>query len=133
MIYAMFALSMLTIFVGLIAVKARITAVKTGQVSLSYFELMQGKAVPETIIKTSRCFINLFEIPTLFYVVCTLYIVLEIDSTAAIVVAWLFVLFRCVQAGIHITYNQVRHRMYAFGGSVLCVFILWLNLIILLP
>ena len=131
MIYAMFILSTLTITVGLIAVKVRSASVKNGQISVSYFELMQGQDVPECVTKTTRCFNNLFEIPVLFYIVCTLYIALEIESYIAMVIAWLFVIFRCAQAYIHITYNHVKHRMLTFGASVLCVFLLWVNLVAL--
>jgi hypothetical protein len=131
MIYAMFILSILTITVGLIAVKVRSASVKNGQISISYFELMQGQDVPESVTKTTRCFNNLFEIPVLFYIVCTLYIALGIESYIAIVIAWLFVIFRCAQAYIHITYNHVKHRMLTFGASVLCVFLLWVNLLAL--
>lgn len=131
MIYAMFVVSMLTIVVGLIAVKARFTSVKNGQISIHYFKLMQGQEVPEIVTKTTRCFNNLFEIPVLFYIVCTLYIALGIESYAAVVIAWLFVVLRCAQAYIHISYNHVRHRMLTFGASVLCVFLLWINLVAL--
>lgn len=131
MIYAMFSVSMLTILVGLIAVKARIASVKNGQLPASYFKLMQGQEVPEIVTKTTRCFNNLFEIPVLFYSVCTLYIVLGIEGTVALVIAWLFVIVRCAQAYIHISYNHVRHRLLMFGISVLCVFLLWVNLVAL--
>lgn len=131
MIYAMFIVSILTIIVGLIAVKTRIACVKSGQISVSYFALMQGQDVPDNVTKTTRCFNNMFEIPVLFYIVCTLYIALGIESYAATVIAWLFVIFRCAQAYIHITYNHVRHRMLTFGASVLCVFSLWVNLVAL--
>jgi Uncharacterized protein conserved in bacteria len=131
MVYAMFSVSILTILVGLIAVKARITSVKRGQVTVDYFKLMQGQEIPEIVTKTTRCFNNLFEIPVLFYIVCTLYIALGIESYVAVVIAWLFVMLRCAQAYIHITYNHVRHRMLMFGASVLCVFLLWVNLVVL--
>lgn len=132
MIYAMFSLSMLTIVVGLIAVKARITSVKNGQMNASYFKLMQGQEIPELVTKTTRCFNNLFEIPTLFYIVCMLHLILGIENYLAIIFSWLFVIFRTAQAYVHITYNHVKHRMLAFGISVLCVFLLWINLMVLM-
>lgn len=131
MIYAMFSVSMLTILVGLIGIKARIASVKSGQIVASYFKLMQGQDIPEFVTKTTRCFNNLFEIPVLFYIVCTLYVALGVDSYVAVVIAWLFAILRCAQACIHITYNHVRHRMLMFGASVLCVFFLWVNLVAL--
>ena len=131
MIYAMFSVSMLTILVGLIAVKARAASVEDGRIVASYFKLMQGQDIPDIVTKTTRCFNNLFEIPVLFYVVCTLYIAIGVESFAAVVIAWLFVILRCAQACIHITYNHVKHRMLMFGASVLCVFFLWVNLVAL--
>jgi hypothetical protein len=130
MIYAMFVVSILTIMIGLIAVRARIASVSNGQVKARYFKLMQGQEVPEIVTKTTRCFNNMFEVPVLFYVVCTLYVVLGIESLVGLVFAWLFVILRTVHAYIHITYNLVRHRMYVFGASVLCVLFLWVNLIV---
>ncbi len=130
MLYPMFVLCLLTILVGFFAVKARFASVKKGELAAEYFKLMEGVDVPKEVIKTTRCLNNLFEIPVLFYVACTLYIVLEIDSVLGWIVAWLFVIFRCAQAYIHITYNHTRHRMLAFGCSVFCALLLWVNLVV---
>ncbi|MCL6414357.1 MAPEG family protein [Aestuariirhabdus sp. Z084] len=129
MIYAMFTLTILTFVVGFLTVKARVAAVKDGALSPGYFRLMQGQDVPETVTKTTRCFNNLFEVPVLFYVVCTLYIALGIDSQVALLVAWIFVAARGAQAYIHITHNHVMHRMLSFAASVVCVLMLWIYLI----
>lgn len=125
----MFAVSMLTVLVGFFAVKARVESIKNGQLSPGYFSLMKGEAVPDDVIKTTRCFNNLFEVPVLFYVVCTLYLVSGVDSSVALVLAWAFFLLRCAQAYVHIGYNNVGHRMKAFFLSLLCVAFLWVNLV----
>ena len=126
----MFVLSLLTIVVGVIALKARVDSVRKQQLSPRYFKLMQGQEVPEFVTKTTRCFNNLFEIPVLFYCVCTLYVALGIDSTFALIAAWLFVLFRAAQACIHIGYNDVIHRLTAFGLSIICVLALWVDVLV---
>lgn len=131
MIYVMFLLCLLTILVGFIAVRTRFLSLRTGEITVEYFGLMQGLDVPRDVIKTTRCFNNLFEVPVLFYIACTLYIVLEVESVFGFVISWLFVIFRFVQAYIHITFNHVRLRMLAFGGSVLCALLLWGNLVFL--
>ncbi|NVK54945.1 MAG: MAPEG family protein [Alteromonadaceae bacterium] len=131
MIYAMFSVIVLTVLVGMLAVKVRFASVKSGQLRAGYFKLMQGESVPEAVITTTRCFNNQFEIPMLFYVVCSLYISLDIQSSFALAVAWLFAVFRYAHACIHITYNHVGHRMLTFMGSVLCMSILWIYLVIL--
>lgn len=129
MVYAMFALTLLTVAVGLIAVRVRTASVKSGEMDVGYFRLMQGDGVPELVTKTTRCFNNLFEVPVLFYVVCTLHVLLEVTNILGILVAWLFVLSRCALAYVHITYNNVKHRMLTFGMSVICVLLLWVNLL----
>jgi hypothetical protein len=125
----MVAMVLLTFVVGAIAVKVRFASVKGGEVSAKYYKLMHGEDVPEIVTKTTRCFNNQFEIPVLFYVVCTLYISLGIESLAGVILAWLFVTLRCVQAYIHLTYNHIIHRMSAFWLAFISVMILWLNLV----
>lgn len=132
MIHAMFALVILTVVIGIITVKTRFSAVKAKTLSPHYFKLMQGEDIPKRVTQTTRCFNNLFEVPTLFYVVCTLYIVLGIESEIANYLAYSFVFLRIVVAYIHITYNHVMHRMLTFVASVLCVLALWVNLVITL-
>lgn len=121
---------MLTIFIGFIAVRTRIACVRNKTISPGYFKLMQGDKLPENLIKTGRCYNNMFEVPCLFYVVSTLYLVLEIESSAALVFAWLFVILRSAQAYVHLTSNKVKYRMYLYGAGILSVFVLWVNLLI---
>lgn len=129
MIYAIFAGTMLTIFIGLLSVRERISCVRNGQISAGYFKLMQGAELPEQLIKTGRCYNNMFEVPCLFYVVCILYIVLGIESSTGLLLAWAFVALRSAQACVHLTSNKVRYRMYLYGGGVLSVVLLWINLL----
>ena len=85
----------------------------------------------ERVAKTTRNLSNQFEMPILFYVGCTLYLVFGIDSIIGLVFAWLFVASRYVHAYIHIGSNSVMPRMrtYAFGG--ICIMALWINLLVL--
>jgi hypothetical protein len=129
LIYPMFSMVLLTFIIGFIAVKTRFSSVKNGSVSAKYYRLMQGEEVPEIVTKTTRCFNNQFEIPMLFYVVCTLYLSLGIESFVAVIFAWLFVALRSVHAYIHLTYNHIIHRMSVFWSAFLTVIALWVNLI----
>lgn len=121
---------LLTLIVGLIAVKNRFASVKKGSVKAKYYRLMEGQDVPEIITKTTRNFNNQFEVPVLFYVICTLYISLNIDSIVAIILAWVFVVLRYVHSYIHLTYNHILHRMTMFWLAFLCVIAMWVNLLI---
>ncbi len=130
LLYPMFLMVVLTLIVGFLTVKYRIASVKSGDINAKYFRLMDGQDVPDIIKKTTRNFNNQFEIPTLFYVVCTLYISLGIESFLAIVCAWLFAILRIAHSYIHITYNHVMHRMLTFFAAFICVIVLWINLLI---
>ena len=88
MIYAMFAMVLLTFSVGLVTFTARVKSVKSGTVKIKYYRTMGGQEVPESVAKSTRCFNNLFEIPVLFYVVATLYVSLSIESAWALALAW---------------------------------------------
>ena len=130
MFFPMFAMFILTVVLAFAVVKARIASVKNGEMKISYFRLMSGEALPENVAKTTRSFNNQFEVPILFYVVCSLYIFWGVNSYFALTNAWLFVALRIVHSYIHLTYNHVLHRMLAFWFSLLCVMALWINLLL---
>ena len=125
----MFAMVLLTLVVACAAVTCRIKSVQSGALKIKYYQLMQGDAVPEDVIRTTRCVNNMFEVPVLFYVVCTLFISLSVESTLALGLAWMFVFFRCAHAFIHLKYNNVIHRMSAFWMAFVCVLLLWVLLV----
>jgi hypothetical protein len=121
---------LLTFIVGLVAAGTRFSSVRSGEVRYGYFKLMQGQDVPEQVTVTTRCFNNMFEVPVLFYVACTLFISLGAGSLPGLVLAWLFVALRYLQAFIHLTYNNFFHRMLAFWAAFVCVLLLWINLVL---
>lgn len=130
MLYPMVMMVLLTFIVGLVAARTRFAGVRSGEVKLRYFKLMQGQDVPERVTVTSRSFNNMFEVPVLFYVACTLYISLGVVGSSGPVLAWLFVALRYVHASIHLTYNGFLHRMLSFWASFVCVLLLWMNLVL---
>ena len=70
-------------------------------------------------------FRNLFEVPVLFYALCALIAATGQLTPLLLGLAWLYVAVRCVQAGVHLTYNRVLHRfsVYVIGTAIL--FIAW--------
>lgn len=130
MIYAMFGMVLLTFAVGIAAVTTRIKSVKNGSVKIKYYRTMEGQDVPEKLTTSTRCFNNMFEVPVLFYVVSTLFVSLEITNGLALTLAWSFVTFRTLQAFVHLTYNNVLHRMLTFWGAVMSVLSMWVILLI---
>jgi len=126
----MFLMVVLTFIIGSIAIKVRFDSVKKGDVSVRYYKLMQGEDVPEIVTKTTRCFNNQFEVPVLFYVVCTLYVSLGIESLLGLIFAWLFVILRSIHAYIHLSYNNILHRMRVYWLACMSVLVLWINLVV---
>ena len=128
MIYPMFALILLTFAVAGRLLYLRIRAVKTGQVRLSQFRLNQGEQ-PDNMVQAARNYSNLFEVPVLFYTGGVAAIALGLETTAILVLAWLFVACRLLHSWIHLTNNNVITRLRAFLAGNLCVLAIWLVLI----
>ena len=125
MLYPLFAMVFLTFCVMLTAFITRVKAVKAGEMKLSYFQLFQGQEVSDRVTVTTRHYSNIFEVPVLFYTASVLAIALKIDCNVLPIVAWCFVGFRVLHSIIHLTYNKVGHRVAAFMGGNVCVFIMW--------
>ena len=77
------ALVALTGLVWALMVVVRNTAVFRGAASIGYYRGYTGNAPPEWIERPARAFMNLLEVPVLFYVVCVLMLVTQrFDSHA---------------------------------------------------
>ena len=130
MLYPMALMVLLTFIVGVVALKTRFASVRSGEVKIAYFKLMQGQDVPDRVTVTTRSFNNMFEVPVLFYVACTLYLSLGIEGRPGLAFAWFFVTLRYLQAIIHLTYNNILHRMLCFWSTFISVLLLWINLLL---
>ena len=125
MIYAMFAMLVLTGVVAGYLLRMRIAAVKSGEVRLSNFRLNTGE-MPTKMLQASRNYSNLFEVPVFFFTICTLAVALHLETNAMVILSWAFVASRIVHSWIHITYNNVVHRLVAFLAGNLIVVVLWI-------
>jgi hypothetical protein len=82
--------------------------------------------------QAAHSFSNQFELPVLFHVVSILFVVLLRPDLFVVVLAWVFVISRIVQALIHTTSNIVKWRGAAYGVGLLAVIVLWIYFIVLL-
>lgn len=130
MIYPLAALVLLTIIVGAQLLRLRIKAVKAGQIRLSQLRLNQSAEIPDKVTQAARNFSNLFEVPVLFYTAGCLAITLKYETWPLIILAWLFVLSRVIHSWIHLSSNNVIHRLYAFMAGNACVVTIWVLLIV---
>ncbi|MEN3030423.1 MAPEG family protein [Chromobacterium amazonense] len=125
MIYPMFALVLLTFFVGIRLGRARFANARSGRVKGSYYRLMQGDVPPDSEVKLARNFSNLFEAPVLFYVAGAIVIAKNLATPAVLALAWGYVALRLVHTVIHLGYNHPIHRFLAFLASNALLLALW--------
>lgn len=130
LIYPMFAMVLLSFVVLIRLFRSRVSAVKAGELETSYFRLYRGAVEPESTAKVSRHFSNLFEAPTLFYVVCLAAMVTQKGGTLMQTLAWVYVLARFVHAFIHLGSNRLRWRVRAYFVSWLVLLAMWVTLVI---
>lgn len=71
---------------------------------------------------------NLFETPVLFYTAILLTLILMVQDSILVTLAWAYVVSRYVHSFIHVTYNRVMHRFSAFIFSSLVLLAFWVRL-----
>jgi hypothetical protein len=81
-------------------------------------------------LQVQYSFSNQFELPVLFYVLTILAYVTHHAGTLFVVLAWVFVIFRLLQAYVHVTNNKVRLRGIFFIISALALVIMWIVFIV---
>jgi len=128
LIYPMFAMVVITAIVLVKLFRSRVLAVKEQKISAAYFRTYQGESEPESTIKLSRHFSNIFETPVLFYVVCLAAIVTHQATLLMLSMAWLYVFFRALHAYIHIGRNRIGKRIQVYMASWAVLLLMWGNL-----
>jgi hypothetical protein len=78
----------------------------------------------------ANSFGNQFELPVLFYVLTILVIVTRKADLLFVMLAWIFVLMRVLQAAVHVTSNNVRYRGAFYGVGALVLLIMWIVFIV---
>ena len=126
LLFPVFALVLLTFGMAFYLLRLRVRAVKQRQISIKYFRTNSGGEMPETITRVSHNYDNLLALPVLFYVLIALLLISEKVELLQLLLAWLFVASRYVHSYIHITYNNVIHRMLAFVFGALVLIAMWL-------
>ena len=120
------ALAALTFAVLMFIPLRRFRAAFAGQVAPSDFALGESPKVPAHVALANRNYMNLLEIPLLFYAVCLAMFVTQTVDPLAVNLAWGYVALRLVHSVIHISYNNVIHRLSAFALSNFVLVALWI-------
>lgn len=110
--------------------RARFKSVNEGQISASYFKTYRGEVEPDSSLKLSQHFVNIFEAPTLFYVACLAAMITGETAIAFHVLAWAYVILRVVQAYVHTGSNKLKQRIAAYFSSWTVLLLMWAYLAI---
>ena len=124
-LYPLFALSGWTLLILVLIAYRRIGAGLAGRVKPADFRFGESAAVPPEVCLPNRNYMNLLELPVLFYVVCLLIYVAGQQSPWLPGLAWAYVALRVAHSLIHLSYNDVYHRLAAFAASNGVLIALW--------
>ena len=119
------AMALLTFIVLTLIPLRRFRAAFAGQVVRDDFKFGESAAVPGHVAIPNRNYMNLLEVPMLFYVAGLMYYVAGRVDGVVVAVAWTYVGLRAVHSLIHITYNNVFHRLIVFGLSNVVLGVFW--------
>ena len=124
----MIAIAGLTFLVLLRIPVVRIRAAFAGRVSTEDFKLGESPKVPSDVSIPNRNYMNLLELPTLFYPVCLALLALNKVESLDLVLAWVYVALRTTHSIVHLTYNHVVHRLLVFATSNVVLSVMWIRL-----
>src|SRR3979409_2586695 len=93
-LYPMFALACWTLVVLLLIPAVRVRSALKREIQVDDFKLGESAAVPGYVSIPNRNYMNLLELPMLFYVVCLLLYITAGCSRLAVWIAWSYVVRR---------------------------------------
>jgi len=120
------ALAFLTFGVLALIPIRRFRAGAAGQIVADDFKFGESASVPGHVSIPNRNYMNLLELPMLFYVGSLMFFVTGKVDTVTLAVAWSYVGLRTIHSAIHLTYNDVRQRLIPFALSNLVLIAYWL-------
>ena len=119
------ALVALTGVVWLLMVIFRNLAFIRGAVTERYFQTYALDAPAEWVERPTRAYMNLLELPVLFYVVTLLMLLTQRFDSMQVSLAWLFVVTRTVHASVYIALNYIPLRFATYLSGVITLGVIW--------
>jgi hypothetical protein len=127
--YPMVSLVLWTLAVLFMIPRQRFKAAREGRVKARDFAYGESENVPPEARIPNRNFMNLLEAPVLFYVAClTVYVIGKVDVWS-VGLAWAYVVLRIAHSLVHLTYNNVFHRMRVYAASIFVLLALWIRIL----
>jgi hypothetical protein len=118
-------LAFLTFGVLILIPIRRFQAGARGEIVRDDFKFGESPNVPGHVSIPNRSYMNLLELPMLFYVGSLMFFVSGKVDAIVLAIAWLYVALRLVHSAIHLTYNNVMHRLIPFAVSNVVLLVYW--------
>lgn len=99
----------------------RFRAYFAGRVAYHDFDCGESAAVPHDVAVPNRVFMNLLEVPVMFYLLCLMCFITGLVTPLVCTLAWVYVALRVAHSLIYLTYNRVFHRFLVFASSNMLV------------
>ena len=125
----MSVLAVWTLIVLLLVGMGRIRALRTGRARMKDFSYGESSNVPEDVALRNRAYVNLLELPVLFYAACLTLLVSNNLDPVMLTLAWVFVSARIAHSCIQLIYNNVLHRFLAFAIGYFALVVMWLRIL----
>jgi hypothetical protein len=119
------ALALLTFLVLTLIPIRRFGAAFAGKVTPADFKLGESPQVPAHVALPNRNYMNLLELPLLFYVVCLMLHATGRVDQVFLSLAWTYVALRALHSAIHLTVNNLALRPAVFALSNLVLIAMW--------
>jgi len=116
---------LLILLVALLTVTRRRSGALAGEIKIGRFKAMNLDGIKDKYVTPGNSYNNQFQLPMLMLLYILFSLQLQLVDTFAISACWLFVLLRYVHAFIHLTYNNVIHRLLAFMSGAIVLFVGW--------
>lgn len=129
-LYPIVALVMLTFAVGLLIPYRRFKAAFAREVIADDFKYGESRNVAPDVSIPNRNYMNLLEMPLLFYVACIILYVTKSVDAGSLYLAWGYFASRVFHSAVHLTYNNVMHRVTVFALGNVVLAILWVRILL---
>jgi len=129
-LYPVFAMFYLVAFVLFRMGRMRFTAVARGEMDGRFYRTYDEGQEPPHMRVVTRHFINLFEMPVLFYVGTILAYVTGQVTHWLVGCAWAYVALRYLHSWIHLGSNDVLTRFRVYGASGIVLLVMWTSLLV---
>lgn len=103
----------------------RFRAAHRGEVGAGDFRYGESDRVPAPVSLPNRNYMNLLELPVLFYTGCLTALVAGVVDGTLVALAWGFVAARVVHSLVHILWNRVLPRFAVFAIGALLLLVFW--------